>query len=55
MEEVAERGMVDITIVNNMLYLHAMAFEEARIDGLVLPLYDKYNLEYNVYTYEVLV
>ncbi len=47
--------MVDTTILNNVLYVYAMSDQADKIDGLILPMYDKFGLEQNPYTYEILM
>lgn len=36
--------MVDTTIINNVLNVFAMSDETQKVDGLILPLYDKFGL-----------
>ena len=38
-----------------MLSLYTNSFKVEDIDGLVLPLFEKYNLELNPYTFETLL
>lgn len=47
--------MVDTTILNNVTYVYAMSDQAEKIDGLILPLYEKFGLEKNPYTYEILM
>lgn len=47
--------MVDTTILNNMLSVYAKSLNVEDLDGLVLPLYEKFNLPYNMYTFEILL
>lgn len=47
--------LVDVFILNSLLSVHVKALREEEIDGLVLPLYEKYNLTKNTETYENLL
>lgn len=47
--------MVDIHIVNSLLNVHVKAQKDDDVDGLILPLYEKYNLKKNTETYENLL
>jgi hypothetical protein len=47
--------MVSTIILNNVMLTYANSLEYDKIEGLVLPLFDKFNLEMNPYTYEILV
>lgn len=38
-----------------MLTIYAKSLNIEDIDGLVLPLYEKFNLPYNTYTFEILL
>jgi hypothetical protein len=43
--------MVDTTILNNVLNVYVASDQTEKIDGLILPLYEKFGLQYNPYTY----
>lgn len=47
--------MVDVHIINSLLFVHVNALKEDDVDGLVLPLYEKYNIKKNTQTYENLL
>lgn len=47
--------MVDTVILNNVMLVYANSLKDDKIDGLILPLYDKFNLQMDAYTYEILV
>jgi hypothetical protein len=51
LEEMQERKMVDTYILNSMLSIYTTSLNIEEIDGLILPLYDKFGLSYNVYTF----
>ncbi len=55
LEEIQKKNMVDTTILNNVLYVYAMSDQADKIDGLILPMYDKFGLEQNPYTFEILM
>ncbi len=43
--------MININIINSLLYVHVKANKTADIEGLVLPLYDKFLIKKNEFTY----
>lgn len=47
--------MIDTVIVNNVMLVYANAMQEDKIEGLILPLYEKFNLQMDPYSYEILV
>lgn len=47
--------MLDTTLVNNAMLVYANSMQQDKIEGLILPLFDKFNLEMNPITYEILV
>jgi hypothetical protein len=47
--------MLDTIILNNVLLIHANSLKLDQIEGLILPIYEKYGLKYNAHTYEILV
>lgn len=55
LEEVKNKGYLDTTILNNVLNIYAKSLNVEGIDGLVIPLYEKFNLPYNTYTFEILL
>ena len=55
LEQIQSKNMVDTTVLNNVLYVFAMSDQNEKIDGLILPMYEKLNLEYNPYTYQILM
>lgn len=46
---------MDVKILNNFLYMYVCALKSEEIEGLVLPLYDKHQIEKDQYTYEYLL
>jgi len=46
---------VNTHIVNSLLEVHAAGDRIEEIDGLVLPMYEKYNLKMNQFTYQILL
>ena len=54
-EEASARGMVDTILLNNVMTVHANALEVDKLEGLVLPLYEKHGLQMDSYSYEVLM
>lgn len=48
-------GGVDTNVLNNMLSIYANSINAEEVDGLILPLYDKFKQEYNMYTFEILM
>lgn len=46
-----KKDMVDTSVLNNMLAIYANSINTEDIDGLILPLYEKFNKPYNMYTY----
>ena len=54
-EEASGKGMVDTILLNNVMMVHANAFEIDKLEGLVLPLFEKHGLQMNSYSYEVLM
>lgn len=42
-------------VLNNMLSIYANSLSSEDIDGLILPLYDKFRQPYNMYTFEILM
>lgn len=48
-------GGVDTNVLNNMLSIYANSINTEEVDGLILPLYDKFKQEYNMYTFEILM
>lgn len=55
LEEVINKNMLDTMIVNNVMLVYANALQEDKIEGLILPLYEKFNLQMDPYSYEILV
>lgn len=55
LEEVISKGLLDDHILNNAMMVYANALEEAKIEGLILPLYEKFNIEMTPFTFEVLM
>jgi len=51
LEEIQRKNMVDTTILNNVLNVYVESDQTEKIDGLILPLYEKFGLQYNPYTY----
>ncbi len=49
------KNMLDTIILNNVLLIHANSLKLDQIEGLILPIYEKYGLKYNAHTYEILV
>lgn len=47
--------MVNSYILNNVMLVYANSLMEDEIEGLVLPLFDKFNIEMDPYSYEILV
>lgn len=47
--------MVDTVILNNVMLVYANSMKDDKIDGLILPLYEKFNLQMDAYTFEILV
>lgn len=47
--------MVDTVILNNVMMVYANSLKDDKIDGLILPLYEKFNLQMDAYTFEILV
>jgi len=47
--------MVDVHVVNALLEVHVKALREDEIDGLILPLFTKYDLKRTGETYELLM
>ena len=47
--------MVDVHVVNALLEVHVKALREDEIDGLILPLFTKYDLKKTGETYELLM
>ena len=47
--------MVDTVILNNVMLVYANSLKDDKIDGLILPLYEKFNMQMDAYTYEILV
>ena len=38
-----------------MLAIYSNSISQEEIDGLIIPLYEKFGQEYNMYTYEILM
>jgi pentatricopeptide repeat protein len=55
LEEIISKNMLDTQILNNVMHVYANALQEDKIDGLILPLFDKFNLQMDSYSYEVLM
>ena len=55
LEEVGRIGFIDVKILNNFMSMYVFALRGEEIDGLVLPLYEKYKIEKDAYTYEYLL
>jgi len=55
LEEVISKNMVDTVIINNVMLVYANSLQEDKIQGLILPLYQKFNLQMDSYSYEILV
>lgn len=55
LEEIQSKKMVDTTILNNVIQVFAISDQAHKIDGLILPLFDKLGLQYNPYTFEILM
>lgn len=43
--------MIDTVILNNVMLVYANSLKDDKIDGLILPLYEKFNLQMDAYTY----
>lgn len=43
---------ININILNSMLYLHTQALRVEELDANVLPLYDKFKIKHDIYTYQ---
>ncbi|EAR87412.2 PPR domain protein (macronuclear) [Tetrahymena thermophila SB210] len=54
-ERAVKENMVDVHIINSLLDVHVKALREDDVDGLILPLYEKYNIKKNTETYENLL
>lgn len=54
-EHAVAEGLVDIHIINSLLDVHVKAAKESEIDGLVLPLFEKYNIKKSTETFESLM
>jgi len=55
LEEVIKKDMLDTVILNNVMLVYSNSLQEDKIDGLILPLFEKFNLEMNPITYEILI
>lgn len=55
LQEVISKNMLDTPILNNVMLVYANALEESKIEGLILPLFDKFNLQMDTYSYEILM
>jgi hypothetical protein len=42
----------NIHILNSMVYLYANAYRTEELEAKVLPLYDKYRINHDIYTYQ---
>ena len=47
--------MLNTIILNSVMLTYANALQEDKIEGLILPLFEKFNLEMDSYSYEVLM
>lgn len=47
--------MLDTIILNNAMLIYANSLRHDQIEGLILPLYEKFGLKFNPHTYEILV
>ena len=43
---------ININILNGLLLLHTSALRVEELDANVLPLYDKYKIKHDIYTYQ---
>ena len=48
-------GGVNTNVLNNMLSIYANSINAEEVDGLILPLYEKFKQPYNMYTFEILM
>ena len=55
LEEVIQKGMVDTGILNNVMLVYGNALQEEKIEGLILPLFDKFGLVMDGFSYEILM
>lgn len=55
LEEVGRKGLIDSKMLNNFMVMYVYAMRGDEIDGLVLPLFDKYKIEKDQYTYQYLL
>jgi hypothetical protein len=46
---------VNVNILNSLLLVHTKAVEADKVEGLVLPLYEKYGIKKDVFTYQHLM
>lgn len=46
---------VNVNILNSLLLVHTKAIEAEKVEGLVLPLYEKYGITKDVFTYQHLM
>ena len=49
------QNCVDTLVVNSLLSVHTKAYREDQVEGLVLPLYEQYNLKKDKHTYRHLM
>lgn len=52
---IEQKGEVNSFILNAMLSIHAKALKIEELEGLVLPLFDKFAIKKTEYTYECLI
>jgi len=51
-----EQGLEpNIQILNSMLLLHAHSLRTPEMESMVLPLYEKYKVKHDIYTYQHLL
>lgn len=55
LDEISKRKLVNVNILNSFMLIFMQAVRTEQIDGLVLPLYKKYGVEMNEFTYEQLM
>ena len=48
---IKNENMININILNSFLFIHVKALKSDQIEGLVLPLYEKFKIEKDEYTY----
>lgn len=45
----------NINVLNSLVLLHAQAIRPAELEGMVLPMYEKYKVKHDLYTYQNLM